>query len=160
MRKMFYIVCIILMLCTACSSNTNSNNTDSELNNNPSNNQEVTEQVVYEDTYAKVVFQKLHEEPSIEGMGYIDLKFENKTDQEITIYPKDSAVNDTAVQYMSGIPGTMASGQKFNQSWFFSFENAGISELSEVNELSFSLWIVDENMNTLGETDVITVAID
>ena len=67
MRKMFYIVCIILMLCTACSSNTNSNNTDSELNNNPSNNQEVTEQVVYEDTYAKVVFQKLHEEPSIEG---------------------------------------------------------------------------------------------
>ena len=156
MKKMLslFLIFTILFSVSACS------DSGAESEDNPEESSASvsdTSQVVYEDEYAKVTFVELYEVSSVPDTGYIRLIFENKSDQEITIYPKDTAVNDTAVMYASGFPGTMQAGENFNQSWFFTFANAGISELSEVEKLKFSLWIVDENTETLVETERIEV---
>ena len=113
----------------------------------------------YEDDFVAGSFVEVFEESSVSGTGYIKVSFTNKADQEITVYPVNSSVNDTMVQYLSGTPAKMQAGKSIKQVWFFSYENAGISELEDIEKLEFSLLIVDENTKTLAETPIVSVKV-
>ena len=120
----------------------------------------VTEQVFYEDDILKATFVNVSEQAGLNGVGYIGVKFENKSDSEITVLPMDSSVNDTMAMYFSGVPATMQGGKKLNYAWGFYFDKAGITDISEVEKLEFSLEIVDENMHQLVRTDIITIEVN
>ena len=156
---MLVLLGLALMLMAGCSDveENNAVSTGAVENQGIEENSATQTQCIYEDDYVKVNFVKVFEEESIQGMGYIAVDFENKSEKEITVYPKDSAVNDVMVQYMSGIPGTMTAGKKFHQSWFFALENVGIESVDNIDSLSFALWIVDADMNTLTESEEIQV---
>ncbi len=116
-----------------------------------------TGKVFYEDNYLKAAFVDIIETDYLPGVGYIRVVFENKSNQEITVFPENSSVNDTMVQYLGGTYATMQGGKNLNYSWGFDFQLAGITSIDEVKTLEFSLWIVDENTETLAKSDMITV---
>lgn len=100
---------------------------------------QTVEKVVYDGETFKATYLGITELDSVPGVCYIQMKFENKTDQEITVYPQDSSVNDTMVQYLGGVPATMQGGKNINYSMFFYLEKAGLSDISEVKTLEFKL---------------------
>lgn len=116
------------------------------------------EQVFYEDDILKATFIDVVEEMA-PGNAYIRVVFENKSDNDITVFPSESSVNDTMVQYFSGTFATMKAGKKLNYACFFPLENANISSVDEIEKLEFSLKIDDENMNQLAMTDTITIEV-
>ena len=75
---------------------------------------QTVEKVVYDGETFKATYLGITELDSVPGVCYIQMKFENKTDQEITVYPQDSSVNDTMVQYLGGVPATMQGGKNIN----------------------------------------------
>ena len=120
----------------------------------------VTEQVFYEDDILKATFVDVIEQEIAPGNAYIRVVFENKSDHDISVFPSESSVNDTMVQYFSGTFATMKAGKKLNYAWFFPFENAGISSVEEIEKLEFSLEIDDENMHQIVKTDIITIEVN
>nr|DAG70386.1 MAG TPA: periplasmic binding protein [Caudoviricetes sp.] len=115
---------------------------------------QTVEKVVYDGETFKATYLGITELDSVPGVCYIQMKFENKTDQEITVYPQDSSVNDTMVQYLGGFPATMQGGKNINYSMFFYLEKAGLSDISEVKTLEFKL---TADFNETSETITINV---
>lgn len=157
MKKFVSLVLAFAMLLLLPSCGSSSETGSQEKEETP---ETVTEQVFYEDDILKATFVNVSEQAGLNGVGYIGVKFENKSDSEITVLPMDSSVNDTMVMYFSGVPATMQGGKKLNYAWGFYFDKAGITDISEVEKLEFSLEIVDENMHQLVRTDIITIEVN
>jgi hypothetical protein len=104
------------------------------------------ETVIYEDDIFKAT--SLGFSDSF-GVWCFVVKLENKTDQEITVYPSDSSVDDEMVTFTSGVPATMRAGKSFTQSWILNGEPQ--------KNIEFVMTAYDENMNELARTDLITV---
>ena len=118
------------------------------------------EQVFYEDENLKATFIDVIEQDIMPGYAYIRVTFENKSDGEITVLPIDYSVNDTIVQYASGMLATMGAGKKLNYAWFFPMTNAGINSVDEIETLEFSLEIDDEHMSQLAKSNLITIQVN
>ena len=157
MKKFVSLVLAFAMLLLLSSCVSSSETGSQEKEETP---ETVTEQVFYEDDILKATFVNVSEKAGLNGVGYIGVKFENKSDSEITVLPMDSSVNDTMVMYFSGVPATMQGGKKLNYALGFYFDKAGITDISEVEKLEFSLEIVDENMHQLVRTDIITIEVN
>ena len=117
----------------------------------------VQQQVLVDNDIIKVTFIEAFEEPSIQNTCYLRLKGENKTDQTVTIYPKDSYVNDTAVILLSGIPMDILSGKNSQTPFFFSYQNLDIDKIDDIETIELKIWVVDESFNTIFETDSLTI---
>lgn len=96
----------------------------------------VTEKVVYEDSGLKVTFMGV-----TDVVGSVGLKFEleNKSNEEITVYPENASINDHMVMLGSGIPATIRPGKKFDQVWVTNPETAGISNTKDIEQIEFVL---------------------
>lgn len=108
-------------------------------------------EVIYEDEYIKVTNRGFEKDDSTGmelAMFLVDI--ENKTDQEITVLPMDSSVDDTMVQFTSGIPATMQGKKKISQAW-------GIGKDLPKEKIQLSLSICDSEMSELRKTEMITV---
>lgn len=145
----------MLLLLPACGSSSETGSQEKE-----ETPETVTEQVFYEDDILKATFVDVIEQEIAPGNAYIRVVFENKSDHDISVFPSESSVNDTMVQYFSGTFATMKAGKKLNYAWFFPFENAGISSVEEIEKLEFSLEIDDENMHQIAKTDMITIEVN
>lgn len=107
---------------------------------------------LYEDDLVKISYVEVFEEKSVPDMCYLRLLVENKSDQEITVYLKDSSVNDTMVQMLSGTPMTIEAGKQSQQPFCFSYKNLDVTQVSDISKIEFKAWIVDANTATLEET--------
>ena len=58
--------------------------------------------------------------------------YENKTNNELTLYPTDAVINNTTVQLFTGMTLTMQPHTQTVQSLFSTFANAGISSIDEI----------------------------
>ena len=145
----------LLLLLPSCGSSSETGSQEKE-----ETPETVTEQVFYEDDILKATFVDVIEQEIAPGNAYIRVAFENKSDHDISVFPSESSVNDTMVQYFSGTFATMKAGKKLNYAWFFPFENAGISSVEEIEKLEFSLEIDDENMHQIVKTDMITIEVN
>lgn len=160
MKKLWCVAFIFMFLLVGCSENSVQESTSNSDTSNSVPTTEETEQVFYEDDILKATFVSVSEQAGLDGVGYIGVKFENKSDSEITVLAMDSSVNDTMVMYFSGVPATMQGGKKLNYAWGFYFDKVGITDISEVEKLEFSLEIDDENMHQLVRTDIITIEVN
>ena len=90
---------------------------------------------------------------------YVNMNITNKTDKPITIMLDDASVNNESLQLvMTGVPVTVLSGQTGKGAFIFSYMQLSIDSLTEVNEVSFRISIVDEStMNTIEKTESVSV---
>jgi len=139
---------------------TPSTSTDTEAAVSGAASESTADVVIYEDDTFKAIYKGLTEYSSIPETVYIVVQLENKTDGEITVYPDKVSVNDMSLTLMSGTPATMQGGKKFNQSWFFTYSNAGIQSLDDIKSIDMAFYVVDESFNTIDETDVVTITIE
>lgn len=104
------------------------------------------EYVICDNEYIKATYLGI-----MESFGYVTLnvRIENKTDSEITVVPLESSVDDTMIQFVSGVPATMQGHKSINQAWIIGSEPQ--------NNVEFKLGILDEHWSELAVTDVIRI---
>lgn len=150
MKKLSILV-VALMILGLCSCGSSSEPEQAAV--------EPSAQVIYKDEYVEVTFEGVSDLPMVEGMTAVNLSFQNLSDQEITVLPLDSSVNDSMVQFVSGTPATMQGGKKLVYVMSFNNETAGISDYSEVKTLEFSLSVNDENFNEVSRSDILNIEV-
>lgn len=150
MKKLSILV-VALMILGLCSCGSSSEPEQAAV--------EQSAQVIYKDEYVEVTFEGVSDFPMVEGMTAVNLSFQNLSDQEITILPLDSSVNDSMVQFVSGTPATMQGGKKLAYAMSFNNETAGISDYSEVKTLEFSLSVNDADFNEISRSDILSIEV-
>lgn len=103
--------------------------------------------VIADNNYFKATYQGISESF---GFYYMDIKFENKTDSEITIVPMDSSVDDVMVMFGTGVPSTMLAHKSYNAAIM-------IGSNEPKNNIEFKLSAIDENWSELFTTDTIRI---
>lgn len=103
--------------------------------------------VIADNDYFKATYQGISESF---GFYYMNLKFENKTDGEITVVPMDSSVDDTMVMFATGAPSTMQAHKSYNAAIM-------IGSNEPKNNIEFKLSVMDENWSELFTTDTIRI---
>ena len=137
---------VLLLLITACSEN--ETNTIADSQTIPADAIVQSDVVVYEDNSLKVTFKGVSD---IAGQIGMTFSLENKSNEEIMVFPMNSSVNDVMVQFVSGIPASIQPGKTFNQVWMANPEVVGVSNSSEVTVIEFVLTFEDT------ETEVIKI---
>ena len=150
MKKLSILV-VALMILGLCSCGSSSEPEQASV--------EQSAQVIYKDEYVEVTFEGVSDLPMVEGMTAVNLSFQNLSDQEITVLPLDSSVNDSMVQFVSGTPATMQGGKKLVYVMSFNNETAGISDYTEVKTLEFSLSVNDESFNEISRSDILSIEV-
>lgn len=146
MKKILIVLCAVMLgsSLAACGGSESDSISDQEIAET-----EIVGQIIYEDNIFKATYLGISE---ISGVVMLNVRLENKTDSEITVYPTDSSVDDTMVQFTSGVPATMQGGKNLTQSW--------IIGSVPTERVEFSMWVCDENTTTLVQTDIITISMD
>ncbi|RRG04973.1 MAG: hypothetical protein DUD30_04545 [Lactobacillus sp.] len=105
-----------------------------------------TKKVLYNDSTLKATFTGISENA---GFIIINVKLQNKSDDEITVLPMDSSVNDTMVMYTSGTLATIQGHKTLNQRWTFKQDTVSISKPSQVKTLDFKLQFGDTKTDNI-----------
>lgn len=103
--------------------------------------------VIADNNYFKATYQGISESF---GFYYMNIKFENKTDGEITVVPMESSVDDTMVMFATGVPSTMQAHKSYNAAIM-------IGSNEPKNNIEFKLSAVDGNWSELFTTDTIRI---
>jgi len=103
--------------------------------------------VIADNNYFKATYQGISESF---GFYYMNIKFENKTDGEITVVPMESSVDDTMVMFATGVPSTMQAHKSYNAAIM-------IGSNEPKNNIEFKLSAMDENWSELFTTDTIRI---
>ena len=103
--------------------------------------------VIADNNYFKATYQGISESF---GFYYMNLKFENKTDGEITIVPMESSVDDTMVMFATGVPSSMQAHKSYNAAVM-------IGSNEPKNNIEFKLSAMDGNWSELFTTDTIRI---
>lgn len=103
--------------------------------------------VIADNNYFKATYQGISESF---GFYYMNLKFENRTDGEITVVPMESSVDDTMVMFATGVPSTMQAHKSYNAAIM-------IGSNEPKNNIEFKLSAMDGNWSELFTTDTIRI---
>ena len=104
------------------------------------------------DSYVSAEFEKIYEAPGVEGVFYVSLNVQNKTDKTIWVYLDKASVNKESVSMVStGVPLYIAPGNSGGTGFFFPMAQLSIDSASDVRNITFDLVAADEA--TLDEID-------
>ena len=104
------------------------------------------------DSYVSAEFEKIYEAPGVEGVFYVSLNVQNKTDKTIWVYLDKASVNKESVSMVStGVPLYIAPGNSGGTGFFFPMAQLSINSASDVRNITFDLVAADEA--TLDEID-------
>ena len=104
------------------------------------------------DSYVTAEFEKAYEAPGVEGVFYVSLNVQNKTNKTIWVYLDRASVNkETVSMVMTGTPLYIAPGNSGRTGFIFPMGQLSINKLSDVRNVTFDLAIADEA--TLEEFD-------
>lgn len=149
LRIVIGILAIIIGVCIAAifliGNDTEKSNHDPQQTMSSIETQSAVQQLL-DNEFVKVSFNRIYEVDGVEGVFYLDLDMENKTDKEIWLYLDAVSINGEMTIAMSGVPTVIAPEKKSSNPFFFSFSNLSISQLNEVKEISFK--VVVENHET------------
>ena len=165
MKKIITIITLVLIFSlslVACGDipADNSGNTESQASNSEQTEVATQEQMLVDNANIKVSFIEIFEEPSISGVCYLRLKVENRTDKTVTVYPKDAYVNGMSVMLGSGVPMEILPDKSSQTPFFFSYGNLDITSKDEIEDIEFKIWLVDENFDTIDETEALIIDFD
>lgn len=104
------------------------------------------------DSYVSAEFEKIYEAPGVEGVFYVSLNVQNKTDKTIWVYIDKASVNKESVSMVStGVPLYIAPGNSGRTGFIFPMGQLSINSASDVRNITFDLVTADEA--TLNEID-------
>ena len=104
------------------------------------------------DSYVSAEFEKIYEAPGVEGVFYVSLNVQNKTDKTIWVYLDKASVNKESVSMVStGVPLYIAPGNSGRTGFIFPMAQLSIESASDVRNITFDLVAADEA--TLDEID-------
>lgn len=104
------------------------------------------------DGYVSAEFEKIYETPGVEGVFYVSLNVQNKTDKTIWVYLDKASVNKESVSMVStGVPLYIAPGNSGRTGFIFPMSQLSINSASDVRNITFDLVTADEA--TLDEID-------
>lgn len=104
------------------------------------------------DSYVTAEFEKIYEAPGVEGVFYVSLNVQNKTDKTIWVYLDKASVNqETVSMVMTGTPLYIAPGNSGRTGFIFPMGQLSIDSASDVRNITFDLVTADEA--TLDEID-------
>ena len=104
------------------------------------------------DSYVSAEFEKIYEAPGVEGVFYVSLNVQNKTDKTIWVYLDKASVNKESVSMVStGVPLYIAPGNSGRTGFIFPMSQLSINSASDVRNITFDLVTADEA--TLDEID-------
>lgn len=104
------------------------------------------------DSYVSAEFEKIYETPGVEGVFYVSLNVQNKTDKTIWVYLDKASVNKESVSMVStGVPLYIAPGNSGGTGFIFPMSQLSIDSASDVRNITFDLVTADEA--TLDEID-------
>ena len=104
------------------------------------------------DSYVSAEFEKIYETPGVEGVFYVSLNVQNKTDKTIWVYLDKASVNKESVSMVStGVPLYIAPGNSGRTGFIFPMAQLSIESASDVRNITFDLVAADEA--TLDEID-------
>lgn len=153
-------VCIAVIILMIGNGSTNTNGNQQEPTDTATITTQVADQLLFDNDFAKVSFNKVFEADGVEGVFYLQLDMENKTDKEVWLYLDSVSVNNEMTTAMSGVPTIITAGKKSANPFIISFSNLSISELSEVKEISFKIVVEDnETSETIAESEEITISL-
>ena len=104
------------------------------------------------DSYVSAEFEKIYETPGVDGVFYVSLNVQNKTDKTIWVYLDKASVNKESVSMVStGVPLYIAPGNSGRTGFIFPMAQLSINSASDVRNITFDLVTADEA--TLDEID-------
>lgn len=106
----------------------------------------------------KATYQRVYEEPSADGVFYLQVLVENKTSKTILVALENASVNGYSTMVMSGVPMTITPGEKSKNPFIISYKNLNVDKLSEVKSIKFSIHIYNnDNMSSIASTDQLSI---
>lgn len=104
------------------------------------------------DSYVSAEFEKIYETPGVDGVFYVSLNVQNKTDKTIWVYLDKASVNKESVSMVStGVPLYIAPGNSGRTGFIFPMAQLSVDSASDVRNITFDLVAADEA--TLDEID-------
>lgn len=101
--------------------------------------------------YITITFEKLYEEPSIQGVAYLQLAMTNTWDKEIWVYLDKGSVNDEQLtSFLSGLPTYIMPGKTSRNPFIISYSQLSIESISEIQTVGFDVVVADrESLNEI-----------
>ncbi len=160
------LIAILAIMVVLITSEDDSTEEKTSGNANTSTTQKESEKdypVIYEDDYVKASFIKVYSDAlvntSVQGVAYMQLHVENKSNQTFTVGMTKAAINGKSTTIGSGVPMTILPGNTSEQPFILFTNNTGVNNADEIKEVQFSFFLLDENTNKLEETKTITINI-
>ena len=143
MRKLIALGLVLLLsvLISACT-------IDSTTNTTYNDTSEETSMNIYADENISVDFITISNS-AVDGNFELYIKTQNNTGKNITVYLKDVTLNDSVVEVGSGVPCDIAAGTSRTHGFFGRLDLAGISSAEKVEKITFKVWVVDDNFDTI-----------
>ena len=95
----------------------------------------------------KAEFVKLYDPNAGITTMAVNVKLENNSNKTITVNLSDGYVNDTKVQFMTGIPVKIAPGKNAVGAYMFGYDGLGFSKVEDIEKMEFKITLLDESYN-------------
>lgn len=124
-------------------------------------NNQSAEQLIYEDDSVKATFIRAFDEPSINGVFYLQILMENKTDCRIWVYLDDASVNGYSTTVMGATAMEIDPSNKSQQPFIISYMNLDTDNIEGVEDITFKICVEDtaDYGSRILETDPLTITL-
>ena len=153
------VVALMFVLIFAVANSNNDSATSNDKTTVQSNDSGMKKgDLIYEDDRYKISFIKF-EDPNLGVTTFnLYLKVENKTDREIIAMLTDGYANDTAIQFMTGLPVKIEPGKNAVGAFVFGYNNLGFDTIEDVEKIEFNFTAYNsENYDTIFETEKLSI---
>ena len=117
----------------------------------------VPDLVLEEGIHVRLTYTGAKPAPGLDGTALVSFRVENLSDQEFTVYPVDTYVNDTAAVLASGVPATVAPGKSYVYPWTLSYAAIGVEDYDALETLETKFQLMTEDGSVLEELGPFTV---
>lgn len=152
---------IVIAICSGSDGDSSGNTTNNSGKIESSQKVNDTAKPIFEDEYIKASFVKVYNDKavdmSVEGVSYMQLLVENKSNQSLTIGFKNAAINGMSTTIGSGLPVTVLPGNSSQQPFILFTKNTGVTSADDINKIQFSFCLMDENAHIVDETETVTI---
>ncbi|MEE0982003.1 MAG: zinc ribbon domain-containing protein [Acutalibacteraceae bacterium] len=152
---LFLILAVIIG--SGDSSDTPTNNSDVAQS---SDQVQESNKLIYEDDYIKASYIKVYSDPvvdaSVEGVVYLQLLVENKSDETLTVALSKAAVNGMSTTIGGGVPMTILPGNSSQQPFIIFTKNTNVKNADDIEKLQFSFYLMNDKISKVKETKTIS----